>query len=241
MKIGPPSFERHSCSYPYQSLQQSENKWCAESSVLSGDGEVQVSPMWANGGSAPRPFTQNMSCLVLLSTVYSLIKPSLLLWMPSPQSTLCIENWEDSRYYHNWNKVKILWEPWRAKQLFSAFPWYVLQHEAGAGHQAARGEVLPHLRPLQPIGGQVVCINQSEGSIEVTCHVSTDERKASVRLCSDPYIITSQHYQFPIFIFPEVCRKTFRKAARLSSSSFSLKYCYLIENPGIRRTYQAED
>ena len=151
MKIGPPSFERHSCSYPYQSLQQSENKWCAESLVLSGDGEVQVSPMWANGGSAPRPFTQNMSCLVLLSTVYSLIKPSLLLWMPSPQSTLCIENWEDSRYYHHWNKVKILWEPWRAKQLFSAFPWYVLQHEAGAGHQAARGEVLPHLRPLQPI------------------------------------------------------------------------------------------
>ena len=140
-----------------------------------------------------------------------------------------------------WNKAKIWENYWKVKILLSAFPWYVLQHEAGAGHQAARGEVLPHLRPLQPIGGQVVCTSQSEGRDEVTCDVSTNERKASVRLCSDPYIITSQHYQFPIFIFPEVCRKTFRKAARLSSSSFSLKYCYLIENPGIRRTYQAED
>ena len=192
MKIGPPSFERHSCSYPYQSLQQSENKWCAESLVLSGDGEVQVSPMWANGGSAPRPFTQNMSCLVLLSTVYSLIKPSLLLWIPSPQSTLCIENWEDSRYYHNWNKVKILWEPWRAKQLFSAFPWYVLQHEAGAGHQAARGEVLPHLRPLQPIGGQVVHLPANQGAV-LRSHVTYQPMKG--RLQSDCVLtLTSSHH-----------------------------------------------
>ena len=72
MKIGPLSFERHNCSYPYQSLQQSENKWCAETLVLSGEGEAQVSSKWANGGSALRPFTRNMSCLVLLSTLYSL-------------------------------------------------------------------------------------------------------------------------------------------------------------------------